>query len=135
MGVIRSVRRVHGDQHERSRHGFSDLDSVVVDVGGQLGSGLRFTRLRKNKSVFGSVFTSKFTISVVVEFAGGIQRIHVIHVVHAAHLLFDGRGDRLFQRLRVRADVGGQHLNFRRSDVGELRHRQTKDRDACRQSP
>src|SRR4029077_19408344 len=63
--------------------------------------------------------------------SGGIQRIHVVHVVYAAHLLLERRGHGLFQGLRVGADVGGENLNFRRRNVGELCNRKTKDRQGA----
>src|SRR5205809_4035391 len=59
----------------------------------------------------------------------GVDRIHVVHVVHAAHLLFDGCGHRLLDGLRIRADVIRLQENFRRNDLGELRHRQPHHRD------
>ena len=64
-----------------------------------------------------------------VRVGGGVEGIHVVHVVDAAHLLFDGSGNGLLEGLRVRTDVGGQHLNLRRSDVGELSDRQAEDRN------
>ncbi len=127
--IVCPMRRVQGQQHERSGYRFSDGNSVVVDISGELRGSLRLARLGKNQIRIRVGFYVKVHDQGRVRVARGIQRIHVVHVVHAAHLLFDGRGNRLLQRLGVRADVGGQDLNLRRSDVGELRDRQTKDRD------
>ncbi len=74
--------------------------------------------------MFGSVCTSKLTISRISP-VDGVDRVHVVHVVDAAHLLLDGRGDGLFDGLRVGADVGRLHLHFGRRDRGKLRHRES----------
>ena len=129
LGIVGSMRRVQGNQHEGSGHRLSNRNSVVVDVGGKLRSSLRFTGLRENQIRIRIGFYVEVHDQGRVRVAGGIQRIHVVHVVHAAHLLLDGSGNRLLQGLRVRADVGGQDLNLRRSDVGELGDRQAQDGD------
>src|SRR5262249_50034650 len=58
---------------------------------------------------------------------GRVHRVHVVHVVYTAHLLLDGRGDRLFDRLRVRADVAGAYLNVGRRDLGKQSYWQLDD--------
>ena len=73
------------------------------------------------RSVFGSLFTSKFTIMVICPLPA-VQRVHVVHVVDAAHLLLDGRGHGLLDGLRIGADVGRANLHFRRRDRRELRN-------------
>ena len=90
---------------------------------------MRLARLRENQIGIRIGFYVEVHDQGRVRVARGIQRIHIIHVIHAAHLLFDRSSNRLLQCLGVGADVGGQDLNLRRSDVGELRNRQTKDRD------
>ena len=97
-----------------SGNGFSNRDSVVGDVGWKLRSGLRFTGLGENEIGVGIGLYVEVHDQAGGCIAGGIQRIHVVHVVHAIHLLLDGSGNRLFQGLRVRPDVGGQDLNLRR---------------------
>ena len=129
--VVRPMRRVQGKQHERSGYRLSDSNSVVVDIGGELRGSLRLARLRKNQICIRIGLYVEVHDQGRVRVARGVQRIHIVHVVHAAHLLFDWSGDRLLQRLGVGANVRGQDLNFRRSDVGELRDRQTEDRDGA----
>ncbi len=131
LGIVGSMGGVEGNQHERGRHGFADGNPVVVHVGGELRGSLCLTRLGQNQIGVRICFHIEVDDQRRIRIAGGIQRIHVIHVVHAAHLLFDGSGHRLLERLRVRANVGGKNLNFRRSDVGKLRDRQTKDSDGA----
>jgi hypothetical protein len=58
-----------------------------------------------------------------------IGGIHVVHVVHPAHLLFDGRCYRLFDRQRISADVGSIYLDLRRNDIGILGHGKAEKRD------
>ena len=50
----------------------------------------------------------------------GVDRIHVVHVIHAAHLLLNGRGNRLFDGLRVGSDVIRLNKDFGRDDFGKL---------------
>ena len=59
----------------------------------------------------------------------GVDRIHVVHVVHAAHLLLDGRGDRLLDGLRVGPDVIRLNKDFGRDDFGKLSDGQAGKRD------
>ena len=127
LGIVGSVRRVKGNPHEGSGDGFANRDSVVGDVDGKLRSGLGFTRLGENEVGVRIGLYIEVHNQAGGGIARGIQRIHVVHVVHAIHLLLDGCGNRLFQGLRVRPDIGGQDLNLRRSDVGKLRHRQAQD--------
>ena len=59
----------------------------------------------------------------------GVDRVHVVHVVNAAHLLFDGRGHRLLDGLRVRSDIVCLNEDFGRNDFGKLRNRQPQHGD------
>ncbi len=59
----------------------------------------------------------------------GVDRIHVVHVIHPAHLLFDGSGNRLLNRLRVGAYIVGLDKDLGRNNLGELGNRQAQHRD------
>src|ERR1700691_235089 len=126
-GVVGPVRRVHGGQREGSSDRFSYVDTIIGDIDGKLGGSQRLAALRENVIGVGIGFGVEVHDQAGARIAGGIQRIHVVHVVHAAHLLFDGSGNRLLQGLRIRPNVSGQDLNLRRSDVRNLRDRQTQD--------
>src|SRR5690348_16316650 len=56
----------------------------------------------------------------------GVDRIHVIHVVHAAHLLLDGGGYGLLDRLGVGTYVIGLDENLGWDNFGKLGNGQTK---------
>ena len=56
--------------------------------------------------MFGSVVDVEIDDHPHLPVGRGVERVHVVHVVDAAHLLLDGRGHRLLDRLRVRADIG-----------------------------
>src|SRR5436190_21354764 len=59
----------------------------------------------------------------------GVDRIHVVHVVHAAHLLLDGSGHGLFDRLRVGPYVVRRDVNLGWNDLGKLCNRQPHQGD------
>ena len=127
--VVGAVWRVQADQHERSSHRFPERDPVVRNLGRELRGSLSLADLSEDQIVV------RVRLHVEVHHQGhppvgrGVQGIHVVHVVHAAHLLFDGSGNRLLDRLCVRADIGGQHLNFRGCNAGELSHWQADNGD------
>jgi hypothetical protein len=127
LRVARTRRRAESDDHERSRERFLDGDSEVADGGGQLRFRLGVTQLGQHVVDVGvgrEIEVDEHAHRAVV----GVDRIHVVHVVHAAHLLFDGRGHGLLNRLRVGAHVIRLNVNLGWNDLGELRHRQPQQR-------
>ncbi len=122
------MRRIQPDDHQRRCDGLLDRDSVICNVDRQLGSSLRLAHLRED------LIGIRIGLHVEVHDHGhlpvrGVQRVHVVQIVHAAHLLFDGRCNGLLDGLRIRANVVGLNLHFRRSDARELRHGKGRDGD------
>ena len=56
---------------------------------------------------------------------------HVEHVVHPVHLRLDRRGHGIFDGFGAGAGIGGRHVDHRRADIGELRHRQHQIADCA----
>ena len=122
------MRGIHRDQHQRGGHGFSDGYSVIVNISRKLGCCLRLPGLGKDEIGVRVRLHIEIYDQSGLHIPGHHQRVHVVHVVHSAHLLLDRSGNRLLEGLRIRPDIGGEHLDFRRGDVGKLGDRKAGDR-------
>ncbi len=129
--IVRAMRRIQGDQHERSRGRLLESDSVAVHRGRQLTGCQLFARLREQQVRVGISFEIEIDKQRRLLVGGGVQGVHVGHVVHAVHLLLDGRGDRILECLGIGAWVIGLQPDFGRCDVRKLRYRQGRDRDCA----
>jgi hypothetical protein len=79
-------------------------------------------------SMSGSVPSAKVTVSAIAAVIAA-ARLHVDHLVDADDLRLERLGDgRLDHGGRGAGEVG-RHLDLRRHDVGELRHRDAQDRE------
>jgi hypothetical protein len=56
---------------------------------------------------------------------GGIC-LHIAHARRTVHLRLDGRGNRLFDCLRISPSIGTRYLHNRGSDIRVLANRQTQ---------
>ena len=121
----RIVRR-QGDQHKDVRERFFGGDREAFDFLGKLGGGGGNPVLGEDRvhvRVGADLERDIDGHGAVV----GIGRLHVDHVVDAVDLLFQGRGDRLFNTDSVGPGVVGTHLDDRRRDVGILLGRQSPE--------
>ncbi len=118
------MRRVQGNQHERSGGRLLQSDSVIVHLGRQLTVGQLLARLREQQIRVGIRLEIEIDEQRCLLVRGGVQRVHVTHVVHAADLLLDGCGDSLLKSLRIGTGIVGLQPDLRRSDLRELRDRQ-----------
>ena len=119
--VISALRGVQHEDPQRAGHGLLDRHALVDDVGGELRGGLRVPQVGQHLVVARVGVEVEVHAQLHLAAAGLAGRVHVEHVVHAAHLLLDGRGDRLLERQRVGAGVGRREQDLGRGDVRILR--------------
>jgi len=123
LGVVGTLGRIEREQRQGVVGGFADRYAEIAHICRQLRLRLQITHLRQNLGGIGDC--AHLEIHIERKLAGaGIDRIHVLHVVYAADLLLDRRGNRLFHGQRVSPNISGGQLDFRRSDIRELRDRQ-----------
>src|SRR5271154_184819 len=123
------MRGVQGNQHERSTGRLLQCDSVIVHLGWQLTVGQLLARLREQQIRIGIRLEIEINEQCCLLVRGGVQRVHVTHVVHAADLLLDGHRNGLLKRLRICTRIVGLQPDLRRSDLRELRYRQSLNAD------
>ena len=91
---------------------FGYSESVIADVGCQLGFGLRLPHLRKHLisvQIGRDVEVDDKTHCTII----GVGGIHVVHVVHSAHLLLDLGCYRLLYGECIGSHIGRVDLNLR----------------------
>ena len=82
-------------------------------------------------------------VGIAVEFEGRGNRTgavvaavrgHVLHPLRAVDLLLQRNGDRGLDSLRTCPDIAATNVDLRRSEVGELRDRQSRNYDRAREN-
>ena len=107
LRVASAVRRVNGDQHQWRGGRLLCGYTITIDLGRELTGRQLLARLREDEVHVGICLEIEIGKQVGGRIAGRIYRVHVdLQIVHAIDLLLDRRSDRLFQRVRVRTDIG-----------------------------
>src|SRR5262249_33840498 len=115
--VVGALRRVHGEQGERTRSGLPDGHAHFLHLWWQLRRGLGRAHLRQH--LVGARVGGDVEVDAQVHLAAvaRARRIHVEHLRHTGHLLLDRRRHRFFKCERVGTDVRRLDEDLRWRDV------------------
>src|SRR4029077_7332015 len=127
LGVVGVLRGVDGEERQRARRALQDGDTLRPHVLRELRLRLRVAHVRQDLidvGVAGDVEVDAQRARAVAR----VRRVHVDHPRHTAHLLLDGRRDRLLAGERIGAGIRRGQLDLGGRDVRVERDRQRHHR-------